>query len=206
MSRVAALFRDDKDIPDYVAPIIGFRMWTFDGPSWRPGALNHLISLNGERWYPGKPMTAICRASGYPGIRRSGILKACKAYLRPHQAPHQKCSCGIYAIKLPPSRRVALGMVSGEVYLWGKVVEHERGWRSQFAYPKTIKVQLEMLRKSSREQLALLAALTVYGADVLVSRGEEDTLLWTKRFGYTKEGQKVNCWVPNFATSGLAAG
>ena len=28
--------------------------------------------------------------------------------------------------------------VHGKVYLWGTVVEHERGWRAQFAYPKVL--------------------------------------------------------------------
>jgi hypothetical protein len=28
--------------------------------------------------------------------------------------------------------------ICGEVYLWGRLVEHELGWRAQFAYPKTL--------------------------------------------------------------------
>ena len=28
--------------------------------------------------------------------------------------------------------------IYGEVYLWGTVVEHELGWRAQFAYPKNL--------------------------------------------------------------------
>jgi len=34
------------------------------------------------------------------------------------------------------------GGIYGEVYLWGRVVEHPAGWRAQFAYPKTLKLPI----------------------------------------------------------------
>lgn len=39
-------------VPDYVLPIIGYRVWQWDVAGLR--------SLNGEPWRPGKPLEARC--------------------------------------------------------------------------------------------------------------------------------------------------
>jgi hypothetical protein len=76
------------------------------------------------------------------------------------QAPHLPCTCGIYAYKEKPrllgeirntyGRPLApvlhhrvppvpgLRLVYGEINLWGKVIEHEDGYRAQFGYPKRL--------------------------------------------------------------------
>ena len=61
-----------------------------------------------------------------------------------HAAPHNDCQCGIYAANnikeagryidngdRDPSCFTALGIVA----LWGRIVEHETGWRAQHAFP-----------------------------------------------------------------------
>jgi hypothetical protein len=52
-----------------------------------------------------------------------------------------ECTCGVYAAKNIEHLR-QLGYegrgIRGEVHLWGTVVEHELGWRAQFAYPKSL--------------------------------------------------------------------
>ena len=61
------------------------------------------------------------------------------------QAPHLTCICGIYAYKEKPRllreiRNIYSGLrlVYGEINLWGKVIEHEDGYRAQFGYPKRL--------------------------------------------------------------------
>ena len=61
------------------------------------------------------------------------------------QAPHLTCMCGIYAYKEKPRllreiRNINSGLrlVYGEINLWGKVIEHEDGYRAQFGYPKRL--------------------------------------------------------------------
>jgi len=61
------------------------------------------------------------------------------------QAPHLTCMCGIYAYKEKPRllreiRNIFSGLrlVYGEINLWGKVIEHEDGYRAQFGYPKRL--------------------------------------------------------------------
>jgi len=72
------------------------------------------------------------------------------------QAPHLTCMCGIYAYKEKPRLLREIGnsisgfiphrqsleriarLVYGEINLWGKVIEHEDGYRAQFGYPKRL--------------------------------------------------------------------
>src|SRR5437899_1415319 len=63
--------------------------------------------------------------------------------------PYQESNCqiehtgGIHAYKLRESflaDRWTCNVV-GEVWLWGQVIEHEHGWRAQYAYPKSFQVR-----------------------------------------------------------------
>lgn len=65
-----------------------------------------------------------------------------------HDAPEYDCTCGIYAMReavglFPPhvQLRYLWGseiMLFGEVALWGKVIEHDNGFRATYAYPTRI--------------------------------------------------------------------
>jgi hypothetical protein len=49
--------------------------------------------------------------------------------------------CGIYALKTIKLDFFDYGpwkTISGQVYLWGLIVEHELGYRAQYAYPKCL--------------------------------------------------------------------
>ena len=73
---------------------------------------------------------------------------------RPHPTPRRGCARGVYALKTQEaltelrrphthrwSRAAALAtLVWGEVSLWGTVIEHEHGYRAQYAYPRRITV------------------------------------------------------------------
>jgi hypothetical protein len=156
------------NIPDFVSPVVAYRVW-----NWTPSGLT---SLNGEFWLPNQSLKAKC--SKFPNG---------------HASPQRNCSCGIYAAKSLDQLRMIgfadLG-VCGEVYLWGTVVEHEFGWRAQFAYPKTLVVAPESLlfgrfvqRELSTEELKFLKILTAYGADVFVAGEKENFPVWTKQSG-----------------------
>lgn len=55
------------------------------------------------------------------------------------QAPDMNCSCGVYCLdSLNAIKRLYGTDVMGEIYIWGKVIEGERGYRAQFAYPKVL--------------------------------------------------------------------
>ncbi len=86
-----------------------------------------LASWNATRWSPQTPLRALCREI---------CLEPVLNHRTPHETPHEGCTCGIYARKAPPTNATCWG----EVYLWGKVIECESGYRAEFAYPKSLTV------------------------------------------------------------------
>jgi hypothetical protein len=97
------------------------------------------------------------------------------------------CTCGVYAAKSHADLRTAgyAGFgIHGEVYLWGVVVEHELGWRAQFACPKNFFLPLEMLPVSMRILEPRLKTLAEFGCDIHLIGREGNMPLWVKDSGY----------------------
>jgi hypothetical protein len=156
------------NIPDLISPIIGYRIWGWDAIG--------LTSLNGNRWSPKKPLTAVCRASG----------ARCA-----HHAPQMNCACGIYAAKsLDALRRTGNTCrgICGEVILWGTVVEHVFGWRAELAYPKTFVVLPEMMPTSMSTLEHGLNVLRAYRCDIYIRRRGQHIPLWLMDSGYVSNG------------------
>jgi len=109
------------DPPLSLEPVVGWRAWRLR----RVGGVLTLVSLTrDDRWAPNDAMEATCPR---------------------HRAPTQGCSCGLYAAS--SARNLAhsgvLGMdicVVGAIAMWGTVVEHARGARSQYAYPARLRL------------------------------------------------------------------
>jgi len=164
------------NIPDYISPVVGYRVW-----QWDPAGLK---SLNGERWVARQPLSAVCRTDG-------SIAGLSKATHNPNQLPNLKCSCGVYAAKTIEHLRQCgykrFG-IHGEVYLWGAVVEHERGWRAQFAYPKTFVVAPDKFPFSLSEINARLKTLTEFGTNIFLLHDGEKVTLWKHGSGFDAAG------------------
>ena len=99
--------------------------------TWRVWLSSEGLSLhsvaaapNLGEWRPLRPMEARC---GYREMRPP----ACEC----DSCPSGDNKCGIYAYREAPSTVThAMGIV-GRVAMWGTVIEHQTGYRSQFAYP-----------------------------------------------------------------------
>ena len=91
-------------------------------------------------WLPRRAVSASCLLTA---TARSGVPR--------HEASEEDCKCGYYASsqvdklrqlfmhqKSPFVGKRALSLCVGEVACWGKVVRHERGLRSRFAYPSRL--------------------------------------------------------------------
>ncbi len=123
------------DVADRLSPVIGYRGWIF---SKRHLLLGSPINRDDKQvhyrtgvWNPGEAFTARCGSQ----------IKHLKA------PPSDGCRCGVYAL---PTLKDAQGyfdnrqmfdghtLLVGSVSMWGRVVEHEAGFRSQYAYPKTL--------------------------------------------------------------------
>lgn len=60
-----------------------------------------------------------------------------------HTAPARDCGCGLHAAKDPrllPTVRDGPVSVVGTVGLWGRVIEHEHGYRAALAYPLALRL------------------------------------------------------------------
>jgi hypothetical protein len=140
-------------IPDLISPIIGHRVWRWDAAGLR--------SLNGKPWSPRQPLAAKCGAGNAHDA---------------HEPPHFDCTCGVYAAKNIEHLR-QLGYegrrIRGEVHLWGAVVEHELGWRAQFAYPKTLFLPPDLIPSDTKEMEARLGALAAYDIDIFMLGGRK---------------------------------
>lgn len=120
-------------------PIIGWRQWNFMYPHF-------LANLGNDTIYvPREKIEARCEP-----YSRIGTSDHPKVHSE-QQAPHLTCTCGIHAYKEKPTllRQIrhqmaipaiysGLRLVYGEINLWGKVIEHEDGYRAQFGYPKRL--------------------------------------------------------------------
>ena len=78
--------------------------------------------------------------------------------------------------------------VHGEVYLWGRVVEHERGWRAQFAYPKALFLAADKIPFSLSEINSRLKTLTDFGTNVFLRHHGDRVVLWNRGSGFDPAG------------------
>jgi DNA-binding CsgD family transcriptional regulator len=137
-------------------------------------------------------MTANCNASfGWVPISGAEVVH------ERHQAPNATCTCGIYAVKsLDQLRDLDCGRrgISGEVHLWGTVIEHQTGWRAQFAYPKSLVLSPESLRiggfieLGNAELMTYLDSLTAYDICIFWADVKKQALLWSPASGYQTDG------------------
>jgi hypothetical protein len=123
-------------------PILGWRAWavaeTDEGPE-----LTSLVYAH--PWPAGEPLQRTCEPGG------------CLAARWPTQ-PH---ACGIHAFKdradaarfpsMWEARRFSGAgppgeSIVGQVSLWGHVIEHERGYRAEYAYPYSLLLSPEQER------------------------------------------------------------
>lgn len=59
--------------------------------------------------------------------------------LKSHDSPNSVHKCGINAFASEKELLEKRGnrLIGGEIYLWGKILEYEQGYRAQYGYPKT---------------------------------------------------------------------
>ncbi len=165
-------------IPDYISPIVGYRVWRWN--------VTGLKSLNGEPWLPGRPLAAGCRAAA--GGRIVGHAKAAHGA---HDLPNSDCTCGVYAAKNMEQLR-QFGYegrgIHGEVYLWGNVVEHKLGWRAQFAYPKSLFLPPDAVPFTLGEIDVRLKMLIAFGTEIFIIGDHESIRFWKNSSGFDTAG------------------
>ena len=99
----------------------GWRTWTLAGSRNAGEVRLYPIAGTGKAWPPREPVRAEC------------------ARRRHHRVPAVDCACGIHATHAPDLlRRTRSPSVLGTVALWGRVAEHEHGYRAEFGYAQRL--------------------------------------------------------------------
>ena len=110
-----------RPAPLSLEEVEGWRAWSVVE---RDGGFVLSSLTRAETWEPGRPFVATCSR-------------------KHHDAPGARCSCGVYAAA-DPDELARLGRIAGaaigQVSLWGRLVEHSRGYRAAAAYPTRIRL------------------------------------------------------------------
>lgn len=108
----------------YTAPVWGFRGWDYQ----TGGALPLLLSgYSGTRWLPGKNQARCQKHEG-----------TTKEYLHCSDCPGDRCLCGFHALRDVFDAITYGHSIVGGIVGWGKVIDGETGWRSQYAAPAAL--------------------------------------------------------------------
>lgn len=125
-------------VPDVIEPIVGYRAWRIMVGTPLIESTLHSTTYRYNKWIPGETIKAVC---GYDHTENN---KRCSLRKSLHHPPHKGGACGFYAYKEPDWRGIRgkvqayYSIVLGEVELWGKIVEHEIGYRAQYARVKKL--------------------------------------------------------------------
>lgn len=116
-------------------PIVAWRAYTVDH-----SVLDRPVLRSGHDaiWPQGGPLQATCKANTNRGADPTEEEP-------PHDAPQLDCGCGIYATRtLHHLRTAGYGdpQLFGLIALWGRVIEHDDGYRARYAYPLALLVNL----------------------------------------------------------------
>lgn len=124
-----------EKLPDSTEPVVGYRDFLLGSPlAMYP--MPALISRNKAPWPMREPMRAFCKKGAFSD----------------HDAPAENCECGIYAFNRPDHPDLSNNeVIWGEIAMWGEVLMCGdtplsgetviQGYRSEFAYPKTLFVR-----------------------------------------------------------------
>ena len=124
-------------------PILGFRAWRLvlgaDGPRIGP-------TTPRPTWPPREAPAAECSGT------HTRLYMVFDPTATPHRCPDEGCTCGWHAVR-DASTLVRPGgpaAVIGQVSLWGKVIEHARGFRAEFAYPARLRLVCSRCARTGR--------------------------------------------------------
>ena len=113
-------------VPDRIEPVVAYRRWYREKYKLK-SVVNEEIT-----WEPLQSLRAnhVCSCSPLPcNCQAPHKISMCIALL------NCELQCGIYGMKFGTRFKFHF---NGEVYLWGLIVEHELGYRAEYAYPKCL--------------------------------------------------------------------
>ncbi len=115
-------------------PILGWRAWRLHRMD---AGLRIVPTTPRSAWEPRVAIHATCSGSH---TREYMVYNPELAKF--HRSPEPGCTCGVHAIKDPArlARSGRTAAVVGRVAMWGRVIEHTKGYRAEFAYPSRLRL------------------------------------------------------------------
>lgn len=122
----------EKIIPDRIEPVVAYRLWNI--------YISNPYMLKSHGWSGVEwPYQKVLKAF-HDGYRDDGnILHRIDEC--PGGMTYSFMKCGIYGTKTFFSDKFNsrdFWYLLGQVYLWGLIIEHELGYRAEYAYPKCL--------------------------------------------------------------------
>jgi hypothetical protein len=104
-------------------PVVAMRTWWIGWRASAPAPVLLPVIAGGGPWPAREPARARCRRH------------------RRHEVPGADCLCGLHATTDEARlRRTRSPGVLGTVAMWGRVVQHERGYRAEMGYPQRLRL------------------------------------------------------------------
>lgn len=134
---------------------------------------DYFQELTGWRKFSTASDSAVLSSAGiatFPVMAADMGTAFCASGATDHEAPFAACSCGYYCYKTREDAEAhCQGVILAQVKLWGRVVEHARGYRAEH-----MRIAELYVRPSHEAQIERLARR--YGVAVLLVEGES---AWT---------------------------
>lgn len=112
---------DPLPISRFDEPILAWRAWALTIHGQEPRL--EPVAGRGRAWPAKRAMRSRCRHSPL------------------HASPHPTCTCGLHGtLGLDILRKTRTPGVLGRVALWGRVIEHELGYRASHGYPQRLRL------------------------------------------------------------------
>lgn len=127
-------FRVFPEAEHQIEPVLGWRAWRLRRIE---GGLRIVPTTPRSAWEPRVAIHATCS-----GSHTREYMVYNPELAATHRSPEPGCTCGIHAIK-DPGRLARAGRsaaVVGRVAMWGRVIEHTKGYRAEFAYPSRLRL------------------------------------------------------------------
>jgi hypothetical protein len=112
---------NDLELAFSTEAIVAWRSWSLSGRKDGRELLLRPVAGRARPWRPREPTRAVCK------------------HARAHAAPNVDCTCGLHGVPDPDElRRARHPSILGRAAFWGRVIEHDRGFRAEFAYPQRL--------------------------------------------------------------------
>lgn len=122
------------EVEHQTEPILAWRAWRLHRTD---AGLRIVPTTPRSAWEPGVAIHATCS-----GAHTREYLVYNPELVATHRSPMPGCTCGVHAIKDPArlARSGRTAAVVGRVAMWGRVIEHSKGYRAEFAYPSRLRL------------------------------------------------------------------